>query len=214
MAIKKKAEPSIRVSLKEIIEGFFGIRREETPSYIVLHKEGPYEIREYAGYICAQVEVKGGDEKNLVRTAFMRLARYIFGANKKQTILPMAAPVIKEALSETITMTAPVLMQSSDNNALLRMSFIMPKNYHLDELPKPDDTSITFKVVEKHRAATLTYSGRSNIQKEETHIRELREWIKKQKDYREAHDPIFAGYDPPWTISFRRKNEIIIPLKP
>lgn len=213
MAIKKKSEPSIPVSLKEIIEGFFGIRREETPSFSVLHKDGAYEIREYAEYICAQVDVKGNDERSLVKTAFMKLARYIFGANKKRTVMPMTAPVIKESISETIPMTAPVLMQSSDKNAL-RMSFIMPKSYHLDDLPKPDDSGITFKVVGSHRVAALTYSGRSNPKKEKKRIQELQEWLQKQKGFRAASDPIYAGYDPPWTISFRRKNEIIIPLKP
>lgn len=212
MAFERKSEPRIPISLKQIIEGFLGIRREENPSYSVLRQEGDFEIREYEGYICAQVEVQG-NEKSLVKTAFMKLARYIFGANKKQTVLHMTAPVIKEPKGEAIPMTAPVLMQGERKNSL-RMSFIMPKKYKLDELPTPDDPQIMFRVIDKHRAAVLTYSGRSNPDKEQKRILELKEWLQNQANYGAAQEPIFAGYDPPWTISFRRKNEIIIPLKP
>lgn len=212
MATKEQSKISIPISFREIIEGFLGIRREENPSHSVLVKEGAYEIREYEKYICAEVVVKGTD-KSSVKTAFMKLARYIFGGNKKRKTLPMTAPVIKEPLNQTIPMTAPVLMESSPEDTL-RMSFIMPKKYRLEELPTPDDASITFKTVEKHRAAVLTYSGRSNPRKEKKRGLELQEWLNKQKTYIAAHDPVFAGYDPPWTISFRRKNEIIIPLKP
>lgn len=211
MVSTNKSQLSISISFREIIEGFFGIRREENPSYVVLVKEGAYEIREYDGYICAQVVVKGSD-KSSVRTAFMKLARYIFGANKKKKVLPMTAPVLKASLSETIPMTAPVLMQNAPEDTL-RMSFIMPKKYSLDELPTPNDESITFKIVEKHRAAVLTYSGRSNPNKEKKRGLELEAWLNQKKTFVAADDAFFAGYDPPWTISFRRKNEIIIPLK-
>ena len=212
MVSEDKSQLSIPISFREIIEGFFGIRREENPTYSVLLKDGAYEIREYDRYVCAQVVVKGTN-KSAVKTAFMKLACYIFGANKKKKILPMTAPVIKESQSETIAMTAPVLMQNSPEDTL-RMSFIMPKKYSLDELPKPDDSSITFKTIEKHRAAVLTYSGRSNPIKERKRSLELQEWLNKQKTFVAVKDPVFAGYDPPWTINFRRKNEIIIPLKP
>lgn len=213
MILKKNSEPSIHVSLKEIIEGFFGIRHEETPSYSILHKEADYEIREYAGYICAQVQVKDIDDRRLVKTAFMKLARYIFGANKKQIVVPMTAPVIKQTICETIPMAAPVLMQRSDENVLW-MSFVMPKSYSLDALPKPDDETITFKAIGRHRAAVLTYSGRSNPKMEKRRSRQLQEWLNKQRDYKPASAPLIAVYDPPWTLSFLRKNEIIIPLKP
>ncbi len=89
----------------------------------------------------------------------------------------------------------------------------MPKKYSLEELPTPDDVSITFKTIKKHRAAVLTFSGRSNLVKEKKRALELQGWLNQQKTYVPSNGPVFAGYDPPWTIGFRRKNEIIIPLR-
>ncbi len=213
ITIKKKTQPKITFTFREAIEGFLGIRREEAPEHKVLKLDGRYEIREYSGYVCAHVEVANHqNERAAVKEAFMKLARYIFGANTTKDTLAMNAPVlVEQQYSEQITMTAPVLIEHP-NTKLIRMSFIMPRSYRLETLPVPDDADISFTQVNAHLAGVIKYSGRSNLIKQEQRTDELRAWLKQQQNYREAGKAIFAGYDPPWTIGFRRKNEIIIPL--
>lgn len=57
MVSKEKSDSPIPTSFTEIIEGFFGTRREETPSYSLLHEQSAYEISEYGEYTCAQVRL-------------------------------------------------------------------------------------------------------------------------------------------------------------
>lgn len=58
---------------------------------------------------------------------------------------------------------------------------------------------------------SLDFWSESENQKKEI---ELLRWIEKGKEYKVVSRPMFAGYDPPWTIPFLRRNEILIEVKP
>jgi len=64
----------------------------ESPSYTVERKDENVEIRRYATYILAQVDVKSEYDEAMI-LGFRILANYIFGGNKKRSKLPMTAPV-------------------------------------------------------------------------------------------------------------------------
>ena len=53
------------------------IRGIEEPSYTLIEKRDGYEIREYASYIVAEVEVDG-DMRTALSSGFRQLAGYIF----------------------------------------------------------------------------------------------------------------------------------------
>ena len=55
----------------------------ETPSYKLEKKEDGFEIRTYAAYILAQVDVES-DFDGALRNGFEILAHYIFGGNRKR----------------------------------------------------------------------------------------------------------------------------------
>ena len=188
---------------------FIGIRREETPAYKILEKEDNKEIREYQPYIKASVTVSGSYD-DAVELAFKKLAGYIFGKNKKQKPLPMTAPVLIKTESQPIPMTAPVLIQQT--NDLLTMSFIMPAKFTLQELPIPDDHDISFATTEKQLFAVIRFNGRISQKTHQKHQKELSQWLRQFKSYKENGTGFFAGYDPPWTIPFLRRNEVMIPL--
>ena len=43
--------------------------------------------------------------------------------------------------------------------------------------------------------------------------KELRDWLSKNKKYEYNNEYTYAGYNPPWTIHFLRRNEVLIQLK-
>lgn len=193
------------------IANFFGVRPEENPAYTIIHKTNNKEIREYYPYIKASVTVAGLYD-DAVKRAFKKLAAYIFGQNKTKMPMSMTAPVLIEHESELIPMTAPVLINNQEKG-FLTMSFIMPAKYTLEHLPRPSDPTISFEKTQTTIFAVIRFSGRARITMQQEQKEALMNWVNTLGDY-EANGPsLFAGYDPPWTISFLRRNEIMIPLR-
>lgn len=190
---------------------FFGIQNEETPKYKVLKSEGAYEIRAYDSYIIAKTTVEG-NYKEASSKAFRILAGYIFGKNKKNESLNMTSPVQIKKSSVKLNMTAPVQI-SEKKSGFYSMSFVMPRKYTLDSLPKPLDESITFEQVETKIIATYTYSWFATDKRNKQKAKLLQNWIKAQTKYKAKSSFTYAGYNPPWTIPFLRKNEVMIELE-
>jgi len=119
----------------------FGVRTEETPKYEVLQSEGNKEIRSYSSYIVAMTKVKG-EFKEAQSEAFRILAGYIFGKNEKKQKLSMTAPVVqgKSVESERLAMMAPVVQSSTAEG--WTMTFIMPSEYKMEDLPEPKDKRV------------------------------------------------------------------------
>lgn len=191
----------------------FGIRTEETPKYEVLFKQDDKEIRAYSSYIVARTQVKG-EFKEAQNEAFRILAGYIFGKNEQKQKISMTAPVVQEASaqSEKIAMTAPVVMQAP-SAAGWEMTFMMPSKYKISDLPRPKDERIQFEEIPAQTIAVIRYSGFGSESTNNKKAQELQSWITEQKKYEAVSGPSWAGYDPPWTIPFLRRNEMMITLK-
>lgn len=201
----------IGISLMALLQigcSVFGIRSEETPKYTVLVKEKNMEIREYAPYIAATTRVEGSFDESL-NPAFKTLAGYIFGENEKEQKISMTAPVVQAP--EKIAMTAPVVQAPADGG--WEMSFMMPSEYKMADLPKPKNPNV--KLVEKpaRTIAVIRFTGFWNEKKNRKKADELLAWLEKLQTYQTASGPMFAGYDPPWTLPFFRRNEMMIEVK-
>jgi hypothetical protein len=181
----------------------------EGPVYSVVKKDGRVEIRDYQGYITAQVNVSS-DYNGALYSGFMKLFNYISGKNTNRSKISMTVPVTQEQkpVSEKIPMTAPVTSEKVKNNEYV-VSFIMPAEYTLVTLPIPEDKNITFKQIEPHRAAVISFSGRMDEALANKKMAELSEWLDKN-NMRPKSNFIMAQYDPPWIPGFMRKNEIIV----
>ncbi|MGZ4864260.1 MAG: SOUL family heme-binding protein [Halobacteriota archaeon] len=187
----------------------------ESPSYNVEKKEDSFEIRAYASYIIAQVDVES-DFDAALRTGFEILAHYIFGGNKKRESISMTAPVSEEipmmapVTSEKISMTAPVTEEQTAGGAY-RVSFAMPSKFTLETLPEPQDPRITFKVVEGRRTAAIRFPGCVHGKLATQKIEELREWLSRNGITPKSNF-VVALYNPPFIPGIFRRNEIIVDI--
>lgn len=96
--------------------------------------------------------------RRAMNSGFRQLAGYIFGGNTTQSSIAMTVPVMDTTrASESIAMTAPVMDTLSSSGKHI-VAFMMPSKYTLENLPKPDNTNIRFRIVEKSQRAVLMYT--------------------------------------------------------
>ncbi len=105
----------------------------EEPKFTLIEFSEPFELREYAPQIIAEVTVSG-DLDSASSQGFRLIAAYIFGQNHVSEKIAMTAPVGieagKEQKSAKIAMTAPVGIQADPPiqgaDQQWTVSFVMP----------------------------------------------------------------------------------------
>lgn len=181
----------------------------EQPKFKVLKSDGKIEYREYDGYIMASVTTSAENFARAGNQGFSPLANYIFGNNKVSLKMPMTAPVLtaQSSQSKKIPMTVPVLTQGMTTSKY-QVSFVMPSEYKLSDLPVPNDSDVELHEIKKHRALAISFNGYTSdrIVKEKTKL--LLSWAKDNK-ISLVGEPILARYDAPWKPGFLRHNEVI-----
>ncbi|MEO8357817.1 MAG: heme-binding protein [Chloroflexota bacterium] len=180
----------------------------ETPKYSVTKKQNEIEIRQYPGYIQAEVTIDEKNYKSAIEKGFNVLAGYIFGNNISRQKIEMTTPV-QASRSEKIAMTTPVTVTGASS---FTVAFIMPAGYTLETLPQPKDTRVHFMPIPARSMAAIRFSGyfqKDTIQKNK---QRLRQWLDEQGLETEG-DFIVAGYNPPWVPGFLARNEILIQIK-
>ena len=183
----------------------------EEPQYTVLEKESPFEVRAYAPMIVAEVQVEGNlDEAS--SQGFRLIAAYIFGQNQVGEKIAMTAPVtVEEKTSQgaKIAMTAPVGIES--NAGKWTVSFVMPVEYSMQSIPKPINSQVQLRQIPAVKKAVISFTGFYNENKVAEKTLELEQWI-KSRNLQSSGAPNFARYNPPWTLPFLRRNEVMINL--
>jgi DNA gyrase inhibitor GyrI len=179
--------------------------RVEQPKYNVVESDADIEIRDYAPIIVAEVEFSGQRNDALGR-GFRAIADYIFGNNSSSQKVAMTAPVTQQG-SEKIAMTAPVTQQGDGDKWSVR--FVMPSSYTLDSLPKPNNPAVKLKEIEGQRFAVIRFSGMAFEDSLKRHTDKLQDFI-KSKNLKPVSAPTYAFYNPPWTLPFLRRNEVMI----
>jgi effector-binding domain-containing protein len=182
----------------------------EKPKYTVADRIGEVELRDYPPMIVAEVEVSG-ERKAAINQGFRRIANYIFGDNSPREKIEMTAPVTQQASGEKIAMTAPVMQEAGSD--LWKVRFIMPASYRLDTLPAPNDKAVKLIAVPAQRYAVVTYSGLANEDSVSAQKQLLFETLAKHGVPTQG-EAILAFYNPPWTLPFLRRNEILVKVAP
>jgi len=188
----------------------------EEPKYTILEKSEPFELRSYAPRIVAEVKVDG-DLDAASSQGFRLIAAYIFGKNQVSEKIAMTAPVGIESSDQNksakIAMTVPVAIEGArsfeDASNQWTVSFVMPSEYTLATLPKPLNSEVKIRVVPAEKRAVITFSGFNSAEKAQAKTQLLQDWI-KTKNLKTTGDPQFARYNPPWSLPFMRRNEILI----
>lgn len=182
----------------------------EEPRHTVLVREGDFEIRQYAPNVVAEVVV-GGDLDTASSRGFRLVAGYIFGGNRA------VSAVSAEDSAERIAMTAPVVAVPEDREHLegaqrWRVQFVMPSKYTLATLPRPTNPAVTLREVPAHRVGVVRFSGFMSEPKVEGKARELLAWL-KGRGMHAVGAPRLLRYDPPWTLPFMRRHEVVFDLE-
>lgn len=184
-------------------------RAIEEPAFEVIRSlTDEVELRRYAPYVVAEVQVPGpaGEAGN---RAFPILAGYIFGKNKGQRTLEMTAPVIQAAAPVTLPMTAPVTQAPAGEGFIVH--FVLPRAVTLETAPQPLDERVRLREVPATRVAAIRFSGFWSETNYREHLARLQA-VLKEAGQPWTGEPVYARYNAPFTPWFMRRNEIWLAL--
>jgi hypothetical protein len=202
----------IPVQVAESVLSIFGIRTQtEEPHYLGTPLGDAIELRRYGPRIAAETTVDAPDERAR-SIGFRRLANYIFGGNHRDETIEMTAPVAQQSdRGDNIAMTAPVA-QSRDSDGRSTIRFFMPAKWTIETLPTPNDDNVSLVTVPAETVAVLRFTGDRSSAAVASRTDEL---LKRLHDRGIAvtGEPVAWFYDPPWTLPFRRRNEVAILVK-
>ncbi len=171
----------------------------EEPAYRSLISEPPFEHRAYSDYVIAETDI-AGDFDAASTKGFRRVAAYIFGENS-----------LPNGENKKIAMTAPVTVEEKPSG--WRLQFVMPDGENLESLPKPKNAEIRLKKVPEHQMAVIRFSGWTTKTAIDEQTEKLKAWINAKK-LKPVGSPQVARYNDPFTLPWRRRNEIMIPVIP
>jgi hypothetical protein len=175
----------------------------EEPRYHQVEQDGDFSLRTYAPAIVAETDVDGTLDQ-ASSTGFRRLAGYIFGGYRPSKDDP------SKRVPTQIAMTAPVT--THPHGAGWTVNFTMPAKYSMATLPIPDDARVKIREIPGFTAAVIRFSGWVDESKIANKMVLLRAWMAAHGLVADG-DPRLARYDPPWTLPFLRRNEILIPCR-
>jgi DNA gyrase inhibitor GyrI len=162
----------------------------ESAPYRVVRTSGKFAVRDYPALRVVETPLArvGKDADG----SFLRLFRFITGANEAK---------------QKIAMTTPVFMSGSDTNAT--MAFVLPAKLPTDAVPKPSDAAVTVRELPAGRFAVLRFSGGRSAEHDAEALGRLRAWMRAE-GLQELSPPVYGYFDPPWTPGFLRRNEVML----
>ena len=167
----------------------------EEPEYEVLSVHKGFEVRKYSKSVQARLLTPGNGWSGS-SGGFRRIAGYIFGGNQS---------------NQRIAMTAPVQMWDTDGGSM--MSFTMPSEHAIEDLPSPNDSEVEIAEVDEYVVAVLGFSGFSRTSKAKRLMAKLADMVESE-GLTPSGPFVLAVYDNPGTtLPFMRKNEIHLPIE-
>jgi hypothetical protein len=161
----------------------------ESAPYKVVRSDGKFELRDYPPLTVVETPMA---DPNGNDGSFMRLFRFITGANEGK---------------QKIAMTTPVFMSGNSTN--LTMAFVLPAKLKTTGVPKPADGALTVRELPAGRFAVLRYSGGQSGKNEAEALARLQSWLERER-LTAMSGPVYGYFDPPWTPAFLRRNEVML----
>lgn len=160
----------------------------ETAPYEVVRTDGAFEVRDYPSLLVAETPMRTSHD------SFGRLFRYISGAN---------------SATQKIAMTTPVFMSRTDTNAT--MAFVLPHKLTRATAPRPTGADVAVTTMPGGRFAVWRFRGWRHDRNEAAALAQLNARL-EQEGLAATGQPIFGYFDPPWTLPFLRRNEVMLRL--
>jgi len=179
----------------------------EKPNYKVLSSDQNIQIRQYAPMMLAETEVEG-ERKNAIGAGFRLLADYIFGNNTAPNEIG-AIKGTQQKENQKIAMTAPVQQQQAGN--AWTISFVMPTEYSMETIPKPNNGNIKINLEPSKRFIVIQFSGINSNENVAKYEKNLLNYVAANKVSITGR-PKYAFYNPPWTLPFMRRNEVMLQI--
>lgn len=188
----------------------------EQPSYEIIMARDALELRRYAPYIAAEVQVEASSVNEASSRGFRPLAGYIFGNNEGSGQIAMTAPVMTQSLPSSnlppsspkqIAMTAPVTT-SQDNDGLYTVRFSMPSKWTMETLPIPNDENVKIIEIASEMRLAYRFIGPRNQKKMDEALEKIEAFMVAE-NLRALSPPIVAGYDGPSVPLDKKRWEIM-----
>jgi len=183
----------------------------EQQRYEVIRQGPGFQLRRYLAHLVAEVEVDGSFE-GAGNAAFRPLVAYIRGQNRTSESLAMTAPVLQRRDDADHTPAAAETVTTETAPGRYVVSFVMPQGATSESLPDPGDAQVTIRAVPEELAAVARYSGRWTSAAYEQQTDRLLRAVRAD-GLETTGPPRFARFDPPWTPWFRRRNEVVVPVR-
>jgi len=133
----------------------------ESAPYKVVRSDEKFELRDYPALTVVETPMANPEGSD---GSFMRLFRFITGANEGK---------------QKIAMTTPVFMSGSSTN--LTMAFVLPAKLKTASVPKPADGALTVRELPAGRFAVLRFSGGRNAKNEAETLARLKSWLEQER---------------------------------
>ena len=163
----------------------------EEPAFESVGQVGNVELRDYAPTIQARTPMSVESSSN---STFRRLAGFIFGGNSADL---------------EIAMTAPVETRATEDGY---MAFTMPSQYAMEDLPDPLDDSVSLHAVPERRLAVLSFGGWATSGLVARKTAELFAAL-EDSGIATVGPPALNQYNPPWTLPWNRRNEVMVEVQ-
>lgn len=163
----------------------------EMPAYVVEKKDENFEIRQYPEMVAAATA--SSDDAS----GFGRLFRFISGQNEAD---------------QKIAMTSPVFMPATVDGDLEEMMFLVPRKVVEAGVPQPRSEEVAIRTVPSGRFAVIRSAGRMDSKMRQSLLSQLRRKI-EEYGLTAVGEPMYAGYDPPWTPAPKRRNEVMLRIQ-
>jgi hypothetical protein len=161
--------------------------------YTVIKQYEGFEVRKYEAANFSYVTMNPDTYSSNSGNGFRSLAGYIFGGNEK---------------NEKIAMTSPVAMNFEDSTTMM---FMIPSEYEIEDLPKPNNAEVKFKTEPEKIVAAISFGGWANDQKINDYTAQLKALLKAQGIVY-TNNFSYLGYNPPYEM-VNRRNDIIVEIE-
>jgi hypothetical protein len=81
----------------------------------------------------------------------------------------------------------------------------------LEPLPKPNNPAIGLREIPEKRFAVIRFSGMTGEKSLKRYNKELDDFL-SAKRLTPLSPPTYAFYNPPWTLPFLRRNEVLVEI--